>query len=465
MAVRPGSRRPVRLVAITALLLAAGRARAQDVAWGGRVEVNLRAGTTGCTLLTPGDCPWLDFGDAAVAAGWLQASAPGVSARAAGDLRLHPGTAASDLVDVSDPDLVRPWSFKLEDAWVRFDRGAVQLQLGAQKVRWGVADGVRPADVVNPYDLEDPTRFDRRLAVPMARGRVSLARQALELVVVPWFTPALVHPDLVDLDGDGQDYLEALSAEGVQVGVFESRPEVPPASLSEVAVGGRWSWASPVGDLAVSAYRGRDSLPQVDGELVITGFATDGDRVDLGVPIAWPRLVQVAGSWRGELGWDVAGWVEAALVFPEATEVVFSRGQLENLVELGTLEEVPDPLPTVVTQDGEPYARWIAGVERFFGPVYANLQWLHGFPTERQRSDLRDYGLLALRWSPGGPWAVRLGVVTDLQGVLGTAGLDLLVADLAEGWLEAAQVAAPDGAALAAFAAASHVGVGSRLRF
>ena len=70
------------------------------------------------------------------------------------------------------------------------------------------------------------------------------------------------------------------------------------------------------------------------------------------------------------------------------------------MVTLGTPDAVPDPLPVVDTQDGEPYLRWIVGAERLIGPVYLNLQWLHGFPTERCNDELKDYGLWLVHYNP-----------------------------------------------------------------
>ena len=334
-------------------MLLIGLALAQDVSVGGHAAANLRLGL--CAPPYVGLCPWLDFHDTAVLGGEVDARfARAADARLALDLRAHAGPATSSLEESGDPRLAQNTSLKLHDAWIGGYGRFVDWRVGSQRLNWGSADGLNPVDVLNPYDLENPTRFDERLAVPMVRGRLhNDGLWWLELAAVPWFTPALMPTDVIDVMGDNEGRLDLVDA-NADIGRLESRADLPPTQLSEMAFGARLFVPTRAGEFAISGYRGRDSLPQVGGELRITGFAAENDRVDVGVPITWPRVVQAGVEWRGELPADAIGWVEAVVVFPDEVEVTFNRPQLENLERLGTIDEVPDPIPSETIQDGQP---------------------------------------------------------------------------------------------------------------
>jgi hypothetical protein len=443
----------------------AGAVEPGQVQVGGHAAANARLGL-GCELATFGDCGWLDFHDAAVAGGWVDARfGSGGQARLALDLRAHGPSAASSLEESGRVSVVQNTSLKLQDAYVSARSGWFEASLGAQRVQWGSADGFNPVDIVNPYDLEDPTRFDRRLATPMLRMTATRGLAQLELAVVPWFQPALLPTDVVDVLGDSQSRLELIEADGVEIGSLESRVELPQDRIADVGVGARFFWGTRAGDLALSAFHGRDSLPQVGGELRITGYQTNAGRVDMGVPILYPRIDMLGAEWRRDVFWDLVAWGEVAVIKPEQVEVQFSQAQLESLERLGTIDEVPDPVPVEQTQDGQVFARWVLGVDRSIGQVYVNLQWLHGFPTERKREDLRDYGMLALRWSVRPAVALDLRAVSDGRGVLAGGDLTFLHADTIEWRLGGLYVAGPEGSALGAFRGVSHLGTGAKVVF
>lgn len=438
----------------------------------GHVASNLRLGTHDCVLAEFGDCAFLDFRDTVVAGLQVRSGEPGRWATTLdADLRLHGPTAATDLDGASTVLLVQNASLKvhtlsLEVLWGRGEPW--QLEVGATRVRWGSADGVRPVDVVNPYDLEQPGRLDQRLATPMAVLRKGIGGvHVVEAVVTPFFLPALLPSQGVDLVGQsGQIGLDQLGADQAEIGTLEDRTDVPGPTLLSVGAGLRWAWFSPtLGDLALSVFHGRDSIPQVGGELRLIGFGGGSDRVDVGVPLTYPKVSQAGLEWRRPVVWDVTAWVELAVVKPSVTTVTFNRAQLDALERLGVLDAVPDPVPRSVSQDGRVYPRVVAGLDRGFGPVYVNLQWLYGFPTERQRADLRHYGLAYVRWNLRPALALDVHAVTDGRGVMAGAELQWLVHDRAELGVGVLHVAAPAGSALAAFEGASHVGTSAALRF
>jgi hypothetical protein len=460
-----------------ALLIAAlvPVARAVDVDSGGHVGTHLRLALQECGD-GPWDCPLLDYGDTAVLGGWARASLnPRTHARLGVDLRLHHAVTAETMDQATDPMAILGASWRLQEAVIdlrQLGLEALDLELGVQRVPWGTADGLHVVDRVNPWDLENPLALDARLPVPVARALLHRGPVQLEGVWVPMAWPAVLPrqgvellPGAEDMVGEGSDFGETF--DGVSVNELEARIEPPARSLENMGGGARLAWAAARGDLALSYFHGRDSLPQADGEMIITGFQTSDSRVDVAVPLRYP-VVDVAGlEARGELFADIGGWVEAAVVFPERTVAKASRTQLESLERLGTIDEVPEPLPKVITQDGEPYPTWVLGLDRAFGRVYLNLQWLHGFPTERQRADLKDYASIAARVTMGDTVVLSLRALGDVRGagVLGVAELELLHADAATVVVGAAWVQAQEGSTLSSFRGASQVHSGVSLEF
>jgi hypothetical protein len=442
-------------------------AAADGVTASGHVAANVRLGTTGCGWMTPGDCPFVDFRDAAVVGGDVHAVFADGRARADADadLRLHAGTVLVSLDDAGARSAVQPWSVRVRRAAVTAAGTNVRLTAGADVLRWSVADGVSPVDVLNPFDLEDPTRLDRRLAVPMVHGAWFKGRSEVAVAWTPFFVPALLPTAQVDLLAGAREVFTLGSADDVRE--IEGRVELPPGGLASSGLAVRVATGGGPVDAALSFTHARDALPQVDGTLRLIGFATDEGRVDVGLPLVYPRQDVLGLSVRGELPGDVGAWAECTLTFPERTEATLDAAQLDDLVTLGALEAVPDPLPVTVTQEGEPYARWVVGAERTFGRVYLNAQWLRGFPTERQAADLGDYALLAARVTLADRWILttRAGMEGAAQGGLGALELSYLHADSVEVGVGAFVADGREGSALRGFRGASHVGTSARLTF
>jgi len=427
----------------------------------------MRVSLVGCDG-DPLACPFRDFGDAVVFGPWVEARpGHGLVARGAVDLRLHPTPSSPTLDELGQAAIVQPVSLKLRDAWVGTQGEVLDVFMGARRITWGTALGFSVADELQPYDLEDPTHFDRRLPSPGLSATLHRGPWSLEGAVLPIFTPALLPTGLVDLTAGADELFdgEATGAGDVTLNEVELRPTLPPNSLGEVTLGGRLRWTPELADVAVSWVHGRDSLPQVDGEVVLTGFQTDTDRVDVGVPVSYPHRYVGALEFRATPWGEVGLWGELAVVLPDRTTATTSERQLEALAQLGTIEEVPDPLPVTITQDGAPYARWILGTDRALGPVHLVAQWLHGFPTERQASDLSDYGIVGLRWSPSP--AIRTGLtgLSDGAGLLVDAEVGTLVRDNLELALGGTYVVGPEGSALRDFRGLGHARLSGELHF
>jgi len=387
-----------------ALLLLGATSRA-EVRFEGSLETTLNLGVGACD---GGDCRFLDFRNLNVLGLVLDAAlGDSVAVRAAVDIRNLNFTRIEELDDLGDADRVQPVNFRFRDAWVAlydFVAPGLDLVVGAQRSAWGVADAWVPTDRVDPFDLEDPTRFDRRLSPPAVRLSYTAGPVRLEAVALPVFLPGALPVESFDVTslGDPRDVfdLEDFRSAGAppELVLAETKVETPAPALENVQVGARVVWDSPIGHVEASWFRGFDSLPQARGEARITGLQT-ADRVDLGVPLRHPRLQMVGAAWRGQVGGGVGAWVEAAVLFPDEALLTASRTQLEQLVRLGRLDEVPDPLPAMVLQSDDPYPNVVAGLDYAIpaGP-YLNLQYLYGFLTERSQGDQHHYVLLGARW-------------------------------------------------------------------
>ena len=384
---------------------------ADGVRVGGHVSTQLQLGVDGC--FGEGDCRYLDLRNTNVVGLRVQANlGRKVGVLGAVDLINHNLSEVATLSDTSDIERVQPVSVRIQDAYVEMYGVGLKhldLRVGAQRIRWGTGDGINPTDRINPLDLEDPTRFDRRLSTLAVLASYQAGKVRFEVAVMPLFVPAALPMREMDFltaavpedDFDLDEY--SSSDEPIDVRNMDTSVQMPGFTLSNTAVAARVLWEGTVGDLGVSYYHGRDSLPQGDGEVLLTGFATDQSRVDVKVPLAYPGIDVIGLEGRmGPFG-DFSAWAEAAVVFPDLTELTASRWQLESLQQLGTLDEVPDPLPTQVTQDGRVYLQAIAGGDLNFPcGLYLNLQYLRGFPTERQRGDQGNFVLGAIRYTFAG---------------------------------------------------------------
>ena len=423
---------------------------------GATVSATARAGTRGCAS-APSTCQWLSFNDAAVVSPWVSARPNDqVSARAALDLRLH-GPSSGHGLEPTTQQL--PWSVRIRDAWVAARSSHTELRLGVQRIAWGEAQGISVVDTINPLNLEDPTLLDQRLSTLAATFTAHTETLSLTAVVVPTFVPAALPAVDVDLMAGADDLFDERFTGGktLELGSMEARPDVPEDGLSNTAVAARLRWTPRFADFGLSWHAGRDSLPQVAGTVGLLGYQTKSDRVDVAVPLAYPRQHTYGFTTRTALPADVTAWAEAAVTIPQRTVAQPLSSQLEALETLGVIDSVPRPIPETETQDGEPITRWVIGLDRPFGSVRVVGQWLHGFFTERQQSDLKDYALVGLRWTLTPTLRLDANTATDMDGHMTDVGLTILHGDHAEITIATTQIRGSEDSTLAGLEAASNV--------
>lgn len=430
---------------------------------GGHLETTLRIGLGDCPS---SGCEWLDLGDTAVIGIWTEESYGGVRARAAVDLRFHPQADLEVLEDTQWIEALQPVSIQLHDAWVDLPVGEhTNARIGVQKIAWGVADGLHVSDPVSPWNLENPWELDSRLAVPAASAQWSRGPWAIEGVFVPFHTEALLPQSGFSISIPTVELSDSEAFTDTSIGNIQSRLVTPPSSLAESSGGLHASLNTARAQLALTLYTGRDSLPQAHGELLITGFQTDRERVDFAVPLIYPRLQMAALDARAELFADISAWAEVAVIAPQKTALTVSEVQMQALEQLGTIDSVPVPLPEFITQDGETLTRWLVGLDRPFARVHLSLQWLHGFPTERQNSELSDYLLLYTRTSLSDVLALQVQALSDGEAHLVSGALTYLHRDTAEISLTGGWTQAEGEHSLSFFRELNHLGVQLRMQY
>lgn len=401
------------VLGITLAMMASQPAASRELVLGGHVSTELQIGLQGC--FSAGEpCRYLDLRNTNVVGLMLQSRiTQKVAVRGAVDFINLNVAGVETLDDTSNPEKIQPVHVRVQDAFVDLYGVALRkldLRIGAQRIRWGTGDGINPTDRINPFNLEDPTAFDRRLSTIALLVAYQAGKIRFEVVGVPFFVPAALPMQETDFEiftssQEAFDLNEYVSGDRVvELRNIDTRVELPERTLANSAFAARILWSGTVGDLGVSFYHGRDSLPQGHGDVLLTGYASDNTSVDIKVPLIYPRLNVLGLEYRVGPPGDFTFWGEAALIFPAQTSLVASQSQLQALVDMDIIDQLPDPLPTQVTQSGRPYVQAIAGGDLVtpFG-LYLNLQYSRGFPTERQGKEQGNYVLGAIRFTfPGG---------------------------------------------------------------
>jgi hypothetical protein len=278
----------------------------------------------------------------------------------------------------------------------------LDLRVGNQRVRWGTGDGYSPSDRLNPLDLEDPTRFDRRLATPALRIAYHVDDWTFSSTWRPLFIPSLLAPNIVEVaassaTADTIDLGAEVQGQVPEVNEVRTHIELPTQSLFGGSIANRVEWAAPFGDVGFGWYLGRDTLPALSGEVVPESFF-EGNQVDLLVNLRYPAIQMMAIDYRSAPFGGLTAWLDAALILPERTRVFIAQSRLEDLERLNVIDQAPGRDIEVEVQSGKPYVSWVAGLDRSFGRwLYANLQYVRGFLFERNPDELHHYLLAALR--------------------------------------------------------------------
>lgn len=306
----------------------------------------------------------------------------------------RPRTATAG--DLEDPEQVFPVDVMLWETYADvygFLLPNLDLRLGKQRIAWGRADRLNPTDNLNPNDFSDLIRFHERLPTWAAKGTYYAGPVKITGVWVPTLTPILLPR------GGARLFLgeEAAQAQG-QVRLPDPELGNGMAALKVESRLGRW-------DYSVSYFTGYDDVP------VLRQVALGPKPSDVQLDFGFPRM-QVLGADVATDLWGAGLWGEAGVFWPEES----------------TTRTVAGPsVREQVTLEGDTYVKFTVGGDYTFpGGLYANLQWMRGFFTERGAGALHDYlvgeverDVLGgdVKLSLTGAWEV--GTWDDVQGSYG----------------------------------------------
>lgn len=298
--------------------------------------------------------------------------------------------------DLEDPNQVFPLDLMLWEAYADVYGlllPNLDLRLGKQRIAWGRADRLNPTDNLNPNDFSDLTRFHEKLPTWAAKGTYYAGPVKITGVWVPTLTPILLPR------GGTRLFLgeEAARAQG-QVHLPGPEPGNGLAAIKLASRLGRW-------DYSVSYFTGYDDVP------VLRQVALDSGPSDVQLDFGFPRM-QVLGADVATDLWGAGLWGEAGVFWPEESTTRTVAGTVVQEEE---------------TLDDAPYLKFTVGGDYTFpGGLYANLQWMRGFFTERGAGALHDYlvgeverDVLGgdVKMSLSGTWEV--GTWDDVRGSYG----------------------------------------------
>lgn len=390
------------IAAVAALTTSPGPAAAETLDFSGSISSTFGVHVLSCDP----DCVMLNYENRNIFELALDADlGPSVAARAGLSLRNTNRPDLGRAEDAADIANIQDLRVLVTDAWVTgYDVGVdgLDIRVGAQTQRWGTGDGFSPSDRLNPFDLSDPLYFDQRLATPAVLTSYHAGGLTFSASWMPFFVPSLISERVIRsaVSADAADDIDLdmnLSGDSPTIENVRTRVELPTQTIAESALAFRLAFAAPIADFALGYYYGRDTLPQLSGEVIPENFFS-GTTTDLVVNMRYPRIQMIAAETRAPIGAAWTGWIDAALIIPNSTRVFITRSRLQDLERLGAIDEAPDEDISATIQTGEPYVNFLVGADRAIGSnLYLNFQYLHGFLFERNPEDQHHYALLTLR--------------------------------------------------------------------
>jgi len=276
------------------------------------------------------------------------------------DIRFYDLPRVSNLKQLEDVNRQYPTDLTLWEAYADvygFLLKNLDIRIGKQRISWGTADKLNPTDNLNPDDFSDLINFAEKIPTWAIKGDYYLGDFTLTGIWVPSLTPILLprfgsQLFLGDLAPGLRDTL-ALPSPGLKRSMFAFKIS---GNL------GKW-------DYSLSYFNGYDDIP------VLSRFSL-GNPVGANLYMKFPKMQVLGADFATELA-GVGFWGEGALFFPEK---VIMKTVIGNSVE------------NSVALDDKPYFKFTVGGDYTFpGGWYFNIQWMHGFFTERGNDFLHDY--------------------------------------------------------------------------
>jgi hypothetical protein len=332
---------------------------------------------------------------------------------------LYKVEALQDLQNRTTLDPFRIDSDNLYLEWRGFATPDLDLRVGRMIRQWGSADLFNPTNNLNPWWLEDPMMFGRKLGNQMISLTYNfpIADLSIEGVVVPIFRPSmlplsasngLANPGLAPIPDDSlkEALVDELNRQEAAGGIVVRDPQVrlnmPAFDWKNVAYAARAKWrVADLVDMSLSYYYGRNSIPfakrsfTYSGADVMVDGRTKTEQRTL-VDMVYPRMHVVGFDLSTPLPFlfDVGFWAEMTVTVPERVDF---QAYLPNYRD-GDLCAVPGAASRDITvvctrNTQQAFFKATAGFDYSWTSwLYMNVQYIHGFIDEfGHEAFLNDY--------------------------------------------------------------------------
>ena len=280
--------------------------------------------------------------------------------------------------DLQDSNHIQPWRLEMYEAYVdlyglMLDN--MDVRIGKQRIAWGTADKLNVVDNLNPDDFEDILDLGRKIPTMALRVDYYPGDFIVTGVLVPVFTPAR------SPSSSWQTPASFPLPSELSLGTLTDEVTLPDKRPQDTTSIGLRIKREVLGyDCSVSYVYGPDDWP-LPSAVNMTPADTLGT-MDVHLTLEYPKQQIVGMDIAGAIG-DVGVWAEAALFVPEE--------------EISTAITSPDGVQEQLALSDETYLKYVGGGDYTFrNGLYVNLQYLHGFFTDRGAEGLEDYFVVAL---------------------------------------------------------------------
>lgn len=292
------------------------------------------------------------------------------------------------LDDLYNKGIIDSYNMEIREANVEiygFLTKNLDLKIGRQRIAWGTADKMNPSDNLNPYDLEDILDFGRHRGSDAINLNYYFNTDfSFQAVYIPIFRPAnlpvgifsnLLNPEII-------------LPKGLNLNNMTTETLNPKFNIKESSTFGLKFKGFAFGcDFSVSYVQGRDALPiPVRNTLLPTNTAGS---VNLHSEYAFTKN-HIFGF---DLATSLAGigvWAEATAVLPDDKTIM-----VNDLSAINPAVPPSSLISETTILDNELYMKYVLGADyHFANGLYINLQYLHGFFTEKGNDALNDYFFL-----------------------------------------------------------------------
>ena len=231
----------------------------------------------------------------------------------------HGSISHTHLYDEEDRDLVRS-PLRFEELSLKFDLGALDLEVGRQRLVWGRTDVVRPTDNLTPRDWTDPLD-EQRLSPWALRGNYEKGRWMAELAGVARYAPSRLpllgdrwfettRQSIVNPRYNPRDPNNSLGPPRLQLRFSWDEAKFPFTRLTNVQRAVRGGYRGQRVEWTLSYYRGFDDAPHVSARPGTPQFVAGFQPILLTrrfprLDVAGGDFQAIAGRWafRGEAGY------------------------------------------------------------------------------------------------------------------------------------------------------------------